>query len=80
MKVVATSSAQHIINTIKVPVIGYTIKQFNDGELYLKLNQDVRHETVWVIASTQAPAENMLELFSRCFILGIGGLYGRKSA
>ena len=62
MKVVATRSTQHLIGTIGMPTIDYTIKTFSDGELYIKLNDNVQDETVWVLAGTQAPAENMLEL------------------
>ncbi len=62
MKVVATRSMQHLVGSLSEPVIGYTIKQFSDGELYIKLNDNVQGETVWVLAGTQAPAENMLEL------------------
>jgi len=63
MKVVATRSVQHLANALSMPIFSYTIKQFSDGELYVKLNASVQDEAVWVIAGTQAPAENMLELF-----------------
>ena len=66
MKLITTQSARHLAYNIPLEKIDYTIKHFSDGELYLKLNQAVQHEDIWILTSTQAPADNLLEL---CFLL-----------
>lgn len=38
------------------------IKQFSDGEVYVKIESDIKDKRIWVIASTQSPAENLIEL------------------
>jgi ribose-phosphate pyrophosphokinase len=59
----ATRSAQHLAQRMTVQQGAYTIKQFSDGELFVRLDQDVAQRHVWVLAATQPPAENLLELF-----------------
>lgn len=39
------------------------IKNFSDGELYVKVDEDVAGKTVCVLTATQPPADNILELF-----------------
>lgn len=39
-----------------------TIKQFSDGELYVKYEESIRGKDVYLVQSTPPPAENMLEL------------------
>jgi len=39
-----------------------TIKQFSDGELYVKYEESIRGKDVYVVQSTPPPAENILEL------------------
>lgn len=63
MIIFSNRAAAHLINKIELPKADYTIKQFSDGEVYLKINQDVRNQDIWVVACTQPPAENLLELF-----------------
>ncbi len=63
MIVFFTRSAQHLSVNSNFPIGSYTVKQFSDGELYLKLEQHVSKQEVWVVTSTQPPAENLLELF-----------------
>lgn len=58
-----TRSAAHLADAIGLPRTLYTIKQFSDGELYLKLDAPVAGQTVTVVTATNAPAEHMLELF-----------------
>lgn len=62
MIIFSTRSAQHLLKKIELPCAQYLIKQFSDGELYVKINQSIQ-EKVWIIAGTQPPAENLLELF-----------------
>lgn len=39
-----------------------TIKQFSDGELYIKYEESIRGKDVYVIQSTPPPGDNILEL------------------
>lgn len=39
-----------------------TIKSFSDGELYVKFEQSIRGEDVYVIQSTPPPGDNIMEL------------------
>jgi ribose-phosphate pyrophosphokinase len=43
-----------------------TIKRFSDGEIYVKIEEPrehIEHKSIWVLASTSAPADNLIELF-----------------
>ncbi|MEX0940858.1 MAG: ribose-phosphate diphosphokinase [Candidatus Babeliales bacterium] len=63
MKVFATRSCAHLLNQMNLPQGRLTIKTFSDGELYIKIEEEVADQKVWVIASTEAPAEHLIELF-----------------
>ncbi len=63
MIIFSTKSANHITDKINLPKPDYRIEQFSDGELFIKINENVKGKDVWVIASTEPPAENLLELF-----------------
>lgn len=63
MLIFSTKSARRIAEHIAMQHGATTIKFFSDGELFVRVDEDVRGKRVWVIASTQAPAENLLELF-----------------
>jgi ribose-phosphate pyrophosphokinase len=62
MNIFFTNSTKHFANKINLPQSPYIVKKFSDGEIYIKVDQDVQKK-VWVIASTQPPADNLLELF-----------------
>ena len=40
----------------------FEIRRFSDGEIHVKVEQDVKNKKVWVLASTLPPADNILEL------------------
>lgn len=63
MMLFSTSTTHHLASHITLQAGNCTIKQFNDGELFVRLNEDVQGKEVWVLAATQAPAEHLLELF-----------------
>jgi len=71
----ANRAAQHLAQKIDIPQGACTIKQFSDGELYVRIDQDVEEQDVWVLASTPAPAENLLELFFLCDALSRAGAH-----
>ena len=59
----STSSTRHLADNIALEHGNCTIKQFNDGELFVRIDENVQGKDVWVLAATQAPAEHLLELF-----------------
>jgi len=40
-----------------------TIRTFSDGELWVKFEENIRGNDVFIIQSTCGPAENLIELF-----------------
>jgi len=57
-----TSSAAHIASRMKMKKGRFTLKKFSDGEIHSVVEEDVKARAVWVLASTQPPADNILEL------------------
>ena len=62
MIVFYTKSTLHLKQTLPFEPGKYIAKQFSDGEWYVKLEQDVAGKEVWVIAATNPPADNLIEL------------------
>jgi ribose-phosphate pyrophosphokinase len=54
--------AQEIGEILGSPHDGATIKDFADGEIFVRIDRNARGRDVFIIQSTGAPAENMLEL------------------
>lgn len=54
--------AEDISRQIKVPVSKSNIRKFADGELKVKIQENIRGRDVFIIQSTPSPAENILEL------------------
>ncbi|HYA49684.1 MAG TPA: ribose-phosphate pyrophosphokinase [Streptosporangiaceae bacterium] len=44
------------------PLCQVTSKRFSDGEIFVKIDENVRGRDVYIIQPTNAPAENMIEL------------------
>ncbi len=44
------------------PLNQVTIRRFADGELFVKIDENVRGRDVYIIQQTNPPAENLLEL------------------
>lgn len=63
MIVFYTSSTKHFAEHIKARTGACTIKQFSDGEVYVRVDEDVRDKEVWVLSAINPPAEHALELF-----------------
>jgi len=57
-----TNSTKHLASKIKVNKGKFEIRRFSDGEIHVKVEQDVKNKKVWVLASTLPPADNILEL------------------
>ena len=54
--------AQRISDYLKLPLCDAEIKSFSDGEIAVKINENIRGTDVFIIQSTNPPAENLLEL------------------
>lgn len=66
MKIFSTQSVQHIASSITLEQGKSTIKKFSDGELFVRIDEEVQGQDVWVLAGTQAPADNLIEFFFLC--------------
>lgn len=51
-----------ISRKIGVPVGKSTVRRFADGELKIKIDDNIRGRDVYIVQSTQPPADNILEL------------------
>lgn len=58
-----TSSVHHACSTLRNRMAPYKCVIFNDGELFVRLEQPLPAAPVTVITATPAPATNFLELF-----------------
>jgi ribose-phosphate pyrophosphokinase len=54
--------AQSIATHINVPLSKSATRKFADGELKIKIEENVRGTDVFIVQSTHSPAENILEL------------------
>lgn len=54
--------AEKIAQSYSKSLGSVTVKQFSDGELSVSLDESVRGESVFIIQSTFAPADNLMEL------------------
>jgi ribose-phosphate pyrophosphokinase len=68
-----TNSAEHIANAMKMKKGRFILTNFSDGEIYSRVEENVRGKDVWVLASTQPPADNILELAFLLDSLSRGG-------
>ena len=54
--------AEEVAAHLGQPLCSVTIKRFADGEIFVKIDENVRGRDVFVIQPTNPPAENMVEL------------------
>jgi ribose-phosphate pyrophosphokinase len=54
--------AKRIADYLNLPLCDAEIGRFSDGEISVKINENIRGKDVFIIQSTQPPAENLLEL------------------
>jgi len=62
MKLFYTNSTKHLAKRLKVKKGKFILKKFSDNEIYVKITEDVKNKKVSVLASTNAPGDNILEL------------------
>src|SRR3990172_11834904 len=54
--------AEEIAAHLGQPLCQVTIRRFADGEIFVKIDENVRGRDVFIIQPTNPPAENMMEL------------------
>ena len=66
MKIIACNSSkslsQKISNHIGVALADASIRTFNDREIFVEINENIRGEDVFIVQSTNPPSDNILEL------------------
>ena len=55
--------AQGIVDVLGTDLGDVTIRTFADGELWVKYEENIRGQDVFIIQSTNEPADNLIELF-----------------
>ena len=55
--------AQGIVDGLGMDLGDVTIRTFADGELWVKYEENIRGQDVFIIQSTNGPADNLIELF-----------------
>ena len=54
--------AEELAQHVGQPLCRVTIKRFADGEIFVKIDENVRGRDVYIVQSTNPPAENLMEL------------------
>jgi ribose-phosphate pyrophosphokinase len=55
--------AQGIVDALGMDLSDVTIRTFADGELWVKFEENIRGQDIFIIQSTNGPADNLIELF-----------------
>jgi len=65
-RIFAGSASRHlavaICETLKVPVGDIEVSRFEDGEVSVRFNENIRGSDVFIVQSTNAPADHLMEL------------------
>ncbi|MBI5020893.1 MAG: ribose-phosphate pyrophosphokinase [Ignavibacteriales bacterium] len=54
--------AEKVSDVIGIPLGKVEIQNFSDGEIWVKYNENIRGTNVFIVQSTNPPAENLIEL------------------
>jgi ribose-phosphate pyrophosphokinase len=54
--------AEEIASTLEISLADVTVRRFADGEIFVRLNQNVRGRDVFIVQPTPPPADNLMEL------------------
>ena len=54
--------AEEVAQHLGQPLCKVTIKRFADGEIFVKIDENVRGRDVYIIQPTNPPADNLMEL------------------
>lgn len=56
-----TPSVAHLISRLDLELGDFTLKRFNDGEIYVKIFSPVANQKVRLVTATPVPSDNLLE-------------------
>jgi ribose-phosphate pyrophosphokinase len=56
------SLAEKIASKIGIPLGSVALKRFSDGEIWVKYRENIRGSEIFIVQSTNPPAENLMEL------------------
>jgi ribose-phosphate pyrophosphokinase len=54
--------SEEIAKKLGIPLGNRTIRSFSDGEIWVKFEENIRNEDVFIIQSTNPPSDNIIEL------------------
>ena len=54
--------AEEIAKQIGVDICKSTVTRFSDGEIFVRIDENIRGQDVFIVQPTNPPAENVLEL------------------
>jgi len=55
--------SKNIAKYLKTKLVNSSIKKFNDGEIYIEINENIRGNSIFIIQSISSPAnDNLMEL------------------
>ncbi|HEX5726679.1 MAG TPA: ribose-phosphate pyrophosphokinase [Longimicrobiaceae bacterium] len=54
--------AAEIAQALQIPLADVTLRRFADGELFVRIDENVRGRDLFIVQSTMPPAENVMEL------------------
>ncbi|MGH7753184.1 MAG: ribose-phosphate diphosphokinase, partial [Gemmatimonadales bacterium] len=54
--------AEEIARHLGKPLCAVTVKRFADAEIFVRIDENVRGQDVFIIQPTNAPADNLMEL------------------
>ncbi len=54
--------AEEIAQVVGMPLGGVTIQRFADGEIFVRIDENVRGRDIFIIQSTTAPADSIMEM------------------
>ncbi len=54
--------AENVAEYCDVPLTDCTVTRFSDGEVFVQINENIRGADLFIVQSTGAPAENLMEL------------------
>ena len=54
--------AEEIASSLEISLADVTVRRFADGEIFVRMNQNVRGRDVFIVQPTPPPADNLMEL------------------
>ena len=57
-----TALADQVADVLGVPLGATTVKRFSDGEIFVRIDENVRGRDLFIVQSTPPPSDNILEL------------------